>query len=608
MQQGAGISLKKRSGAEVFNKFKNNPPEIVSGSKLRRPGVNVSGSLMSQRSMPNKDGKSFTLRLSIHLDSYFDPADVPADAGVFISKTKIGIYVQHQHELTEAYKKECKEKGIKVNSTKYTNPEILGELVYLNWDTSFEIGIYNGMAMNKTIKIGDHVTLRGLYFNHMHNKEKGDMASYGVTGIEKGRPSGLSNFNFTSLAGHVRNRMIKLEIDPTRLELEDPEVANMSEADKAKDWVKEKNMIYRMGTEARTAAEAIYIFPLRDCTPESELGQKLGNYIRIKEWLINKKNDEKAKRDVISTGNVHMYQVAETADKHVVGVFSVLLWADDLRGTVPIGNYEHLDLLKELLRVAHGAIFAKPNVLAESEVGDDEVDFQINCLAKRVQIDLPRAIMEQGMEIPVGISSTLLATATAAQEYFGEEKVNKDSLGRNSKVINLCETKNSPPPGYVLFLVSTETVAELSKKGDYVPSRFRAFIDSLTPEERTSYWPFWAGVADSCEVRAEFEEKSTFFGFKPAVKFIIFAVQQAEVDRVRKTPNFPSVEEAIKIYDEIKAAEEEKVQQEEAAFNAAADNAAAIAEAAYLKRKAEEAEQESKRQKVSSDQDNDSDE
>lgn len=613
MLQGAGISLKKRSGAELFTKFSQNPPEILNGERLRRPGVTVSGTLMSRRQVPNKDGKSFTLRLSIYLDSYFNPADVPSDAGIFVSRTKIGVFVQHQSLHTEAYKAECKKNGIKLMSTKYTNPEIRGEVMYICWDTMFEIGVYNGDALQPTVKDGDHVTLRGLHYSHMHNTEKGDTTSFGVASIEKGRPSGMSNFHFTSLAGHARNAMVKLQIDPARLGLEDPSVASMPEAMKAKDWIKEKLMIYRMTPEARAAAESMYIFPLQDCTPESTMGQALNNYVKIKDWIINKKNDDKAKRDVISTGNVHVIQVAEKGDGHIAGVFSVMLWADDLRSTVPIGNHEHLDLLKALLRVAQGAIFARPNVLAESEVGDDDVEFQTNCRAIRIQIDLPRAIMQQGLEVPASIANTLLSTVSAAQEYFAEEKVNKEGgASRNNKVINLCESKSSAPAGYALFLVSSETIAELSRRGDYGPSRFRGFIDALTPEERASFWPFWAGTTQACNVRPEFEKESTFFSFKPSTKFILFAVHQAEVERVINTPNFPYTDEALRIYQEIKQAEQEKVQEEEKASDAAMVAAADAAEAAYYKAKeaaaAEEAEQAAKRQKISSSEHEGSDE
>lgn len=602
MLQGPTTALKKRAGADLFAEFEKNPPEITRGFKLNRPGVNVAGTLMRMRKWPNKDGKSFSLRVEVWLHSFFQREDVPADAGIFKSNTEIGVFVQHRKPLTTEIKEEYKKKNVKLSSNaKWTLPDTdTSTYMSLHWNTILDFGLYNGNGLQPGLKVGDSVILRGLYYEHQHTENGNDIRSFNVPRVEKAMSTGMANIHFSSLLGHTRNIMVKLQTDLDRSELIDPSVAHLPEEAQNANWVKELNAIYRLNEESRIAAGSMYIFPLQRCTPDSELGDKLGNYFDIKSWVINTKEvpQSEPKRNIISTGIMNALQIVEKEDKPIVGQFSVTIFSENLLDATCISNPDSIDILRGLLRVAKGAIFAQPDVLSESEVSHEDVDFQTNCTAARFQIDLPRAIMEQGLEIPGSIVGSMLSHVKTAQENYMDKTVKASGA---SKVINLCETQNSAPLNYVFFFVSAETMDERAKKGPgYTPSRFRKFIEGLTETERASFWPFWSGNTDSCQVSNEMEKEAEFHSFKPDGKFIIFAIQLAEVERVRLTPSFPDVGEAIKIYEEIKKVELQKTQEFDAAMVAAAD----AAEAAYYKKKAEEeaqaAQQSPKRQKVGS--------
>lgn len=582
--------LKKR-GAEFFNKLKVETPEINNGFTPARAGVTVTGRVLKVRQLKNKDN-SITFQVQVWLDSYFAREGVPAEAGTFLSQTELSVRVQHRHFMTATEKADLVAKGHKITGQAKFSPPVMSGEKPLCWNSTITMNLYNGKGLSKNIKEGDTVTLRGLYYGYDHNPEKGDMKGWGVARIEKTLPSGMSNFHFTSLAGHDRNEMIELKIDPERMSQVDPEIQQLGEAAQLKDWAKRLVVLSQLSPECRRAAESVYTFPLQGCYPESEIGQKLNKYVRVVGWTFNKQTDPENKNyDSITTGAVQLYQINETEEEPVTGTFSVSLWTNEMR-TIPIANYENSTILAQLLRVAQGAIFGIPNVLQQSTPSDPEIDFQTNCSCVCLQMDLTRAIMQQGMEIPVAVANNLLSRIAAARDYYSEEKWNKANPNHNAKVINMCETKSNfaPPLGYALYFISDQTMEEVNAAGEAAPSKFRSFVEQLTDAERESYWPYWAGINKSCNIREPLREKAEWTVFKMA-KFVIFAVAQVEVDRVRATPNFPSVEEAMKIFEEVQKAKLVKIQQQ-AAEDAAMIEACEAAEAAYA--------QAPKRQKVES--------
>jgi len=590
MLQGANVALKKR-GAEFFKKLQTETPEINSGFTPARAGVTVTGRVLKVRQLKNKDN-SVTFQVQVWLDTYFAREGVPAEAGTYLSQTELSVRIQHRHLLTATEKDELIKKGYKISGQAKFSPPVMSGEKPLCWNSTITMNLYNGKGLNKNIKEGDTVTLRGLYYGHDHNPEKGDMKGWGVARIEKTLPSGMSNFHFTSLAGHDRNEMIELKVDPERMGHVDPEIQHLGEAAQVKDWVKRLVVLSQMSPDCRRAAESVYTFPLQGCYPDSEIGQKLNKYVRIVGWSFTKQSDPDDKnRDSVTTGAVQLYQINETEDEPVTGTFSISLWTNEMR-TIPIANYENVTILAQLLRVAQGAIFGIPNVLQQSTPSDPEIDFQTNCTCTCLQLDLTRAIMHQGMEISTVVANNLLSRIAATRDYYSEEKYNKANPNHNAKVINLCETKSNfaPPLGYALYFISDQTMEEVDADGEASPSKFRSFVEQLTDAERESYWPYWAGITKTCNIREALQERAAWTVFKMN-KFVIFAVAQVEIDRVRATPNFPSVEEAMKIYDEMQKAKQIKTQQQ-AEEDAAIVASCEAAEAAYA--------QAAKRQKVSS--------
>lgn len=603
MLQGANAALKKQ-GSKLFEKLKKDTPEISSGFTPSRAGVTVVAKVLHINQQKNKDN-SVTTRVQVWLDTQFLRENVPADAGTFLSQTELRVKVQHRHLLSADEKKELIDKGFKLTANAKFSPPVMNGEKTLCWNTTITLNLYNGKGLGKNVREGDTVTLRGLYYGYDHNPEKGDMKGWGVARIEKTAPSGMSNFHFTALAGHDRNDMIELKIDPDRMAQMDPEVQQLSEAAQAKDWAKKLVVLSQMSPECRRAAESVYTFPLQGCSPSSEIGEKLNKYVHIVGWTFTKQSDPDDKsRDSITTGVVQLFQVNESEEQPVTGTFSIFLWTNEMR-TIPIANYENASILTELLRVAQGAIFGIPNVLQLTTPSDANVDFQTNCACTSLQLDLPRAIMRQGMEIPSAVASNLLSRIAATRDYYSEEKWNKNNPNHNAKVINMCETKSSfsPPLGYALYFISDQTMEEVNAEGESAPSKFRQFVEQLTNEERESYWPYWAGISKTCNIREGLREKAEWTVFKMN-KFVIFAVAQVEVDRVLATPNFPNVEEAKRIIAETQEAKAAKLQQQ-AAEDAELVASCEAAEAAYFeaKRASEAAsEQAPKRQKTSSEQ------
>lgn len=605
------MALEHRKGADLFNKLKTQKLDISNGFVSNRPGVTIHGMLMGTRDTANSDG-SKTVRVQIWIDSKFCAEETSMEAGEFVSENEVRVKCQHRYPLNAGHKEEYKKQGIKLSgNAKWTLPEMNGETMTLKSGQTLDIGLYQGNGLQGNVKPGDSVTLRGLYYDVQHS-EKGINDSWGVSRIEKSLVSGVANIHFSSLMGHAYNRLIKMQIELSRSHLIDPRFANMAQNAQLKDWVKRELTMYRMSETARAAANSVYIFPLQDCLSSSAAGEKMGRYFSVLDWTIDKREeklegdaDKDAKFTVIGITRMHALQVNETEDKPCVVAFSTLIWPDTM-GAFGIFNYEHKKFLEALVRVANGAVFSTPDVLAESEIAEEEIDFQINCRGVRVQTDLPRAILRQGMEIPADIARALAEEVPKKTREFLDTK-HAANPGEVRKVINLCETKDAPQSGYHFFLVSNETIEMQNlKTNEWVLPPARAFIEKLSTEEKASFFPFWHGTADECEVRSEFKAQASFVRFVRNAPYIVFAVLSAEIARVQSTPNFPSFEEAQKTYEhfahseklrleserELERIEQERQEAAEAAALEAAENA--------HKRRVEGEDSEAKRAKVSS--------
>jgi hypothetical protein len=449
MKQSATLALQNRKGASVFNRLKDQKLDISNGFVSNRPGITVHGMLLGSRDTVNSNN-SKTVRVQIWIDGNFNVEDVPIEAGEFVSKNEVRVKVQHRYPLDSNFREKYKASGVKLSgNARWSLPEISEETVTLKSGETFDLGLYEGNGLQGNVKPGDMVTLRGLHFDVQH-AEKGIVQSWGVAQIERSLTSGVANIHFSSLMGHCYNRLVEMRIEPSRSHLIHPRFANLPSNTQIKDWIKRELVMYRMNDIARAAANSVYIFPLQNCLDTSESGAATGRYFSVIDWTIDKREeklegdvDKDAKFATIGSVRMHALQVNEPMDGEdapKVVAFSTLLWQDTI-GAFMIFNYENKKFLEALIRVAHGAVFATADVLAEGGVSEEEIDFQINCRGVRMQIDLARAIMRQGMEIPADIAKQLASEVPKKRVIFLIRST-RAILAKRAKIINICETKD----------------------------------------------------------------------------------------------------------------------------------------------------------------------
>lgn len=606
----APTTIARGAGAALAMQFIANPPTVEAAGQSQREGGTVRGMVVSVR--PAANLKSFGT-VDIWVLGDFKESDVPPAIGKFISREEIELFGQERFSLDATSKADYAARGVKISAqAKYTLPKMI-EGKRIKWCEIIRILCYAGKNMKpggKPLHPGEYVALKNLYWNVSHKKEevsekdeKGETVvtvvntlrtGWEITGIERSIPVGLAGHDFTSGFGHMFNRLIDFTVPPERAAIIDPKFLTADEKTQNAEWFKAEIRESQLNPDQQLAANSLYLFPLQPRHPGNKFADAVGRFLINPTWTFKTKLDEEAKQTQISSGTFTVIQVNEASREgpYASAAMAVSLWPSTLHSMLIVNNaYE--GILKALLATSEGTLMASPNVLAQSEVTDEKLMFQMNFKSNDLYIDLPRSIMQNAIEIPGGIAAIILKGIEASREYFKDKNQSGFDV-QNAAVINLCETMASTSDSnYKYFFIAAPTFAKLQQDGSYKRCVWHTnLISKFTEDEAKAFWPYWAGTIEQIPktIRGEFHENLEFVKFDPRQAWIVFAIHQEQVERVNNT-RFPDHDIAMKVFTDYQVSR--------GLVTSDMDDAIAQAERESLERKRKaEQDQEAKRQKT----------